>query len=234
MQEWIQQTLSAQQFGLAALPAVFLLGLLGAVTSCCALPVLGAVAGYAGTLSGRQDRRDLLVVGLAFMLGTVTSLAALGAFVGLVGHVAGMSLGRYWQFAAGLLMVAFGLAAAGLMPFHLPQIRIGTRARRHGVAGALVYGLAVGGASTACSVGCNPLLAVVVGATVLKGATLLGAVVFAVFALGYSLPLAAGLIGVGLGLSRLGAAARNVARVVRVGAGALLVGVGFYLLATIH
>ncbi len=63
---------------------------------------------------------------------------------------------------------------------------------------------------------------------------MLSAIVFAVFALGYSLPLAAGLIGVGLGLRRLGTRARNAARFVRAGAGALLVGVGFYLLVTIH
>lgn len=234
MQAWIQETLSTDQFGLAALPAVFLLGLLGAVTSCCALPMFGAVAGYAGTLSGRPERRDLIVVGLAFMLGAVASLMALGALFGFVGHLAGVSLGRYWQFGAGLLMVVFGLTAAGLLPFKLPPVRLGEHARQRGVAGALLYGLTVGGASSACSACCNPLLAVIAGATMLKGATLLGALVFGVFALGQSLPLAAGLVGVGFGLSRLGTIGLRGARLIRVGAGALLVGVGFYLLATIH
>jgi cytochrome c biogenesis protein CcdA len=234
LQGWIQQTLSAEQLGLAVFPAVFLLGFLAAVTSCCSFPVLGAVAGYAGTLGAENRRRDLILVGLAFMIGTVLSLAALGALTGFVGHVAGTSLGVVWRFAGGLLLVLFGLAGLGLVPLRAPKIDLAGRASRRGVTGALVYGLVVGGAATACSVGCNPLLIVIVGATALKGAAVLGAVVFAVFALGYSLPLAAGLVGIGLGLGRLRTTSERVLPIVRAFAGALLIGTGFYLLATIR
>lgn len=233
MHAWIDQTLAAQTFGPAGFAAVFLLGLLGAVTSCCALPVIGAVAGYAGTLGAQQSRRELFLVGASFMLGTILALAALGALMGGVGHLAGAALGGYWKFAAGLLVIFFGLAGLGLVPFRLPQIDLGLRAGRQGLAGPIVYGLAVGGAATACSAGCNPLLAVVAGAAVLKGATVMGAAIFAVFALGYSLPLAAGLVGIGLGLGRLGTVARGALTAVRIGAGVLLIAVGFYLLATI-
>ncbi len=233
MRAWIDQTLAAPTLGPAAFAAVFLLGLLGAVTSCCALPVMGAVAGYAGTLSARQSRRELFLVGASFMLGTILALAALGALAGTVGHVAGAALGKYWKFAAGLLVILFGLAGLGLVPFRLPQIDLGPRAGRHGLVGPILYGLAVGGAATACSAGCNPLLTVVAGAAVLKGATLMGAAIFAVFALGYSLPLAAGLVGIGFGLDRLGNAARGAARAVRIGASILMIAVGFYLLATL-
>jgi cytochrome c biogenesis protein CcdA len=255
VQQWMQQSLVADPHGFAVLPAAFLLGLLGAVSSCCSLPVLGAVAGYAGTIGGRPDRRRLILIGVSLMVGTALSLAVVGAVTGFVGQVAGATLGRYWRFVGGLVMVLFGLSALRLLSVRIPKIEIGTRvlcgglapagggtdsagrtappggtAPTGGAASAVVYGLAVGGATTACSVCCNPVLPVAVGAVALKGAPVLGAAILAVFALGYSLPLAAGMVGLGFGLGRLGAAARRIMPVVQVGFGLMLIGVGFYLL----
>ena len=142
MQEWIRQILSADQAGLAVLPAAFLFGVPGPVSACCTLPVIGAVAGYAGGFGERRSRRQ----------------------------VAGASLERYWRFAAGLMMVLFGLIAVGLLQLRIPKLNLAGRAEGRGVGGALVYGLA----------------------------------------LGYSLPLAAGLVGSGLGIGRLGSVAARV------------------------
>ncbi len=116
-----------------------------------------------GRLRGDAGR-ELLLVALSFMLGTILALAVLGALAGSIGQLAGAALGKYWKFAAGVLVVFFGLAGLGLVPFRLPQIDLGARPRRRGIAGPIVYGLAVGGAATACSACCNPLLAVVAGA----------------------------------------------------------------------
>jgi cytochrome c biogenesis protein CcdA len=233
VENWIQQVLSSGQWSLAVLPAVFLMGALGSVSSCCTLPVVGAVAGYAVSLGPQNRRREIITVGVFFMIGTILSLAILGALTGFVSQMASTSLGRYWKLAAGLLMVLFGLNSLGLAPLRLPQFNLGKRAVNRGITGAILYGLAVGGASTACSVGCNPLLGVVVGAAVLQGAALTGSLIFAVFALGFSLPLAAGLVGIGMGIGRLGAATQKALPVLRIAAGILLIGVGFYLLATI-
>jgi len=237
VQQWIQHSLSADLHGFAVLPAAFLLGLLGAVSSCCTLPVVGAMAGYAGAIGGRPDRRRLLLVGVFLMIGTAVSLAVVGAVTGFVGQVAGATLGRYWRFVGGLVMVLFGLSTLRLLNVRVPKIGIGKRVLggggvpAGGTAGAVVYGLAVGGATTACSVCCNPVLPVAVGAVALKGAPVLGAAMLAVFALGYSLPLAAGMIGLSFGLGRLGAVARRIMPAVQTGFGLLLIGVGFYLLA---
>jgi len=231
MQEWIRHTLSAEQAGLAVLPAAFLFGLLGSVSSCCTLPVIGAVAGYAGGIGERRSRRELVFVGAFFALGTILSLAALGAVAGFVGKVAGSALGTYWRFAAGLMMVVFGLIAVGLLPLRVPRLNLDGHAESRGIAGALVYGLALGGGTTACSFGCNPLLPLAMGAAVLNGATVLGAAMLAVFAVGYSLPLAAALVGIGLGVGQLNRASRWVIPAARSGGGALMIVVGFYLLA---
>ena len=62
---------------------------------------------------------------------------------------------------------------------------------------------------------------------------LMGAIALTVFALGYSLPLAAGLVGISFGIGRLESVSQRLMPVIRIGGGILLVGVGFYLLATI-
>jgi cytochrome c biogenesis protein CcdA len=50
-----------------------------------------------------------------------------------------------------------------------------------------------------------------------------------VFALGYSLPLAAGVIGIGFGVGSLGRVAQRVMPIARVVGGLMLLVVGFYL-----
>lgn len=232
MEEWARLSLSADSLGLASLPGAFLLGMLASVSSCCTLPVIGAVAGYAGSIGGHQrSRREVLLVALFFTVGTIVSLALLGATAGFIGRAAGASLGRYWRLAAGLLLVAFGLVAVGLLQVRVPKLDLGVRARRRGVGGALLYGLALGGGTTACAFGCNPLLPMAIGAAVLKGATLLGALMLAVFAFGYSLPLTVGLLGLGLGIDQLGRIAKLVTPIAQYGGGVGMLAVGFYLLA---
>ena len=232
MEEWIRQALSADRLGIISLPAAFLLGILGALSSCCTLPVIGAVAGYAGTLGERLGRRRLMLVVLFFTIGIILSLAGLGIVTGLLGQAAGASAGKYWRFAAGLMLVVFGLANLRLLHFKAPSSNPDRQTLGDSAGGAMVYGLAVGGATAACSICCNPLLPMAVGAAVLKGAPVMGAALLAVFGLGFSLPLAVGLVGVGFGLTRLGSAAQRVMPAVRVVVGVLLIAVGFYLLAT--
>jgi cytochrome c biogenesis protein CcdA len=170
---------------------------------------------------------------LFFMLGTTLSLTILGALTGLIGSVGSSSLGKYWQFAAGLLIVLFGLMSLQLVKIRAPKLDISAKILERGMIGAMVYGLVLGGATTACTLGCNPLLPMAVGAAVLHSTMFMSALTLTVFALGFSLPLALGLVGIGFGLGRLGAMSQRIMPVVRIGAGVLMIGVGFYLLATI-
>ncbi len=232
MEEWIRQALSTDRLGIAGVPAAFLLGAAGALSSCCTLPVIGAVAGYAGSLGERPDRRQLLIVGMFFMTGTIVSLAALGAVTGLVGQAAAASVGKYWRFVAGLLLVVFGLVNLEFLRIRIPRADVRSWTLTTSPGGAIVYGLAVGGVTAACSVFCNPLLPMAVGAAVWNGAPVMGTVLLAVFGLGYSLPLTAGLVGVGFGLNHLGRLSQRVMPVVRAGVGVLLIALGFYLLVT--
>lgn len=233
MQEWISQTLASPTLSFAVVAAAFLLGVAGAVTNCCNLPVLAAVAGYSGSLGGSGVRRRHVVTGgLFFMLGTIVALAAIGTVAGFVSQTVGSSLGRYWKLFAGLVMVLLGLTSLGLLPFSLPKLGLARTAAPKDPRGAMLFGFALGGGLTACSAGCNPALFVALGIVTLQGRAAWGAAILGVFAVGYSLPVAAGLIGLGLGFGRLSSAVQRSAPVIKIVAGGLLVGVGFYLLAT--
>ena len=94
-----------------------------------------------------------------------------------------------------------------------------------------MFGLALGGGSTACTMGCcAPLLPVVLGMAVLRGQSGWGALIMTMFAVGYSLPLAAIMLGASLG--RLSGVAQKAAKPIRIVAGVGLIGVGFWQLAS--
>jgi cytochrome c-type biogenesis protein len=237
MFEWIQQVLDTTTPGLSVLPAALLLGFLGSVTSCCNFALVGAIAGYSSSLSEHGERKRILIAGLSFMLGTFIALAALGAVTGFIGKVAGESLGIYWQLFAGLIMVFLGLASLDLLPFSLPRFiatnNSNVTVKQRGFWSSMLYGLAVGGGATTCSMCCNPVLPAMLGYTTLQGGIAWGTAVLGMFAVGYSLPLALGLVGLGLGLGKLRSIAGKATPIVRIVAGMILIGVGFYLLATV-
>lgn len=232
MLKWVTDTLQAASMGPAALPLAFLLGLISAVASaCCTLPAMGMLAAYAGT---RQDtsRRSAFMSAVWFLAGTTLSLIILGFVAGLVGQAAQAFLGKYWKLFAGAVAVMIGLATLKLLPFKLPK-----RARNDdlpsaygGKMSAALGGLFFGGGVAASSLPCNPGIFIVLGASILMGQILWGMVLMAVFAVGFSLPLAAILFGVSFGKASIKAQKADTA--IRVVAGVLLICAGFYLLAT--
>ena len=231
MEQWINGLLNSSSLTFAALPGAFLLGVLGSVTSCCNAPVLSARAAYSGAMGANPDRRMPFISGLFFMLGTIIAFGVLGAVTGYMGQLAGASLGLYWKLGAGLILVFFGLATLNFVPFSLPKLDLSVAALPRGSSGAMVYGVAMGGATTACNACCNPVLPVVLGISTLQGHLFWGAALLVAFAVGFGLPMAGGLIGLGLGIGKLNLLMRKIAPVVTTVAGIMLIGVGFYLLS---
>lgn len=233
MFEWLLNTLSAPGLSPAVLLAAYLLGLVGSLScSACHFAVLGAVTGYSGVIGVKAERKQVILDGLSFMLGSAVALAALGAAAGLVGQTASSSLGVYWHLLAGFVMIIVGLSSLDLLPFRLPLPRTVSIAAGKGRMGALAYGFAIGGGTGACSAVCNPVLPIALGVAAFQGQVAWGAATLAAFALGYSLPLTLGLVGLGLGFSKLASVMRGSAHTLKAFAGALLIGFGFYLLAT--
>ena len=231
MVQWVTETLQAGSMGPAAVPLAFLLGLMSAVASaCCTLPAMGMLVAYSGT---REDanRQTAFASAISFMVGATLALIVLGLVAGFLGQAAQALLGRYWKLFAGAIAVVLGLAALKLLPFRLPQLagKSETRFAGRGVFGVAVVGLLMGGAVAAASLPCNPGIFIVLGASVLMGQVLWGVVLMAAFAVGFSLPLSAILLGVSFGKASLKAQKAETA--IRTVAGVLLVCAGFYLLA---
>ena len=231
MTQWVTETLQSASMGPAALPLALLLGLVSAVASaCCTLPAMGMLVAYSGTRE-EVSRRTAWASAISFMAGTTLALIVLGFVAGFVGQAAHALLGRYWKAFAGLLAIVLGLAALKLLPVKLPQLARNAEARssNQGVLGVAVVGLLMGGGVAAASLCCNPGIFLVVGASVLMGHVLWGMSLMAAFGVGFSLPLGAILFGVSFGKASI--KAQKAESAIRVVAGIVLVGVGFFLLS---
>ena len=107
--EWAKTALEQAGMGPMALPLAFLLGLASAVAStCCTLPVFGAIVGYAG-MQETNDRRSNLLGAFFFMVGSIIALLILGSVAGLIGQVAQSVLGNYWKVFAGVVAISLAL-----------------------------------------------------------------------------------------------------------------------------
>ena len=228
--EWTRNTFNSVGLSPLTFPLAFLLGLVSAVASaCCTLPVFGAVVGYSGTRQ-QLDRRTNLLTAFFFMLGSTLAILILGGVAGFVGQVAQSSLGKYWKIFAGIIAIVFGLATLNLLPFKMPQKKTGAEKRSRGLLGAAFFGLIMGGAVSVCSLACNPGIFIILGVAVLQGYTVWMVGILVAFAVGFSLPLAALVLGVSFGKAAI--KAKKAEAAIRICAGMLLIGVGFYFLST--
>ncbi len=228
--EWTTTAFDSVGRSPAAFPLAFLLGLVSAVASaCCTLPVLGAVVGYSGARQ-EADRRTNLLTAFFFMFGSTLAILILGGVAGFVGQVAQSSLGRYWKIFAGLVSIVFGLAALNLLPFKLPQRKTEKGEQSRSLFGAALFGLFIGGAVSVSSLACNPGIFIILGVAVLQGYTTWMMGILAAYAVGFSLPLATLVLGVSFGKAAI--KAKRAETAIRITAGILLIGVGFYFLST--
>lgn len=233
MEAWIQQVFNAPQFGILVLPAGFVLGLITAIGCIgCSVPLIAAVVGYAGSQEQPQ-KMDILVIAGFFMLGTVLALSAAGYLVGYIGQVAGSTFGLYGKILIAIITIIFGFAALNLLPFRIPSFNPIKKNLPRGFIGASVMGLGVGGASITYTMACcGPMiLPIVLGISILKGQGAWGALILAAFAIGYSLPMVATILGIGFG--KLTGIANKVAGPVRMASGVLLIVAGFWLILTL-
>ena len=197
------------------LPLAFVAGLLSFVTPC----VLPLVPGYLSAVSGVQigvGGRKVVAASVPFIAGFTLVFVALGALAGAAGGLVHDQ--RLLSMVAGVIVVVFGFAFMGLLPFPwldrmvAPELVEG--ARRRGSRALL------GGAFGVCAAPCiGPVLA----STAAQGSLLL---------LVYSLGLAVPFVLVGIGFDRAMGASRWLRDrydVVRFVSGALLVALGLLL-----
>jgi len=176
-----------------ALLVIFWIGAVTSLSSCTAIR-LPIVLGYVAA-SGRSRKHSLLLTAL-FLLGLVVSYVLIGAaaaFVGgMVRELLNTSKVAFWAlgvllFVAGALLS--GLISPGLLPSRWRHI--GGRLDRARAAGALVLGLFFGLLTMPACPLCGAGLIVLAGIVAAKSLSLYGLAMFASFALGQGLPLAA-------------------------------------------
>ena len=228
--EWSKTTIEQAGASPIAIPLAFLLGLASAIGSaCCTLPVFGAIVGYAGTRE-TSDKRSSLLGALFFMIGTIVALIILGIVAGMIGQAAQSILGKYWKIFAGLAAIIFGLMTLKLIPFNFSVKGSNDPGRKRGLLGVAIAGLVMGGAVSVCSLGCNPGIFIIIGVAVLQGYTFWMLGVLIAYSIGFSLPLAALVLGVSFGRSTF--RVKKAEFGIRVVAGILLIVAGFYFLST--
>jgi cytochrome c biogenesis protein CcdA len=233
MNTWINQVLNNEHATVMVLIAVFLMGIISVVTCVCNFAIIGVVAGYSGASSSTRKTRTLIWKGLAFLLGTIISMALIGALFGYAGEWISDSLGNYWKIAAGLIAILFGLYSMELVPFKLPGISIKASDSQQNIFYAIIFGLAVGGLSAACNSCCNPFFPVILAASFVQGSGVWGFIMLTSFALGFGLPLAAMIIGISLGLGKISNTLSVIGTIVKYIGGITLVALGFYLLISV-
>ena len=230
MLEYITNTL--QQAASEPLGLVFalILGVASAAAiACCTLPAMGILVGYSGSRI-EANRKDVFKTALLFTVGTILSLMIIGGIAGFVGQVAQNTLGRYWKVFAGVTAVIFGLATLKLLPFKLSFGSYGKVIHSSGKIGTVLAGLIMGGIVAVSSLPCNPGIFIVLGAAVLQGRVVWAILLLAMFAVGFSLPLGAVLLGVSLG--KMSLVAKGADTAIRWISGVVLLVAGFYFLIT--
>ncbi|MFZ4520860.1 MAG: cytochrome c biogenesis CcdA family protein [Bacteroidales bacterium] len=233
MTTWINELLSSEHPSAMVLVAVFVMGMVSVVTCACNFAVIGVVAGYSGASSQETRTRTVIFRGLAFLIGGVISMGVIGTLFGYAGQWISDSFGNYWRIAAGVIAIFFGLYSMDLVPFKLPGLTLKPSQSGQNIFSAILFGLAVGGLSTALSSCCNPLFPVILAASFVKGSALWGLMMLTSFSLGYGLPLASMMVGLSLGIGKVSKTLTTVGTIVKYVGGISLVLLGFYFLLTI-
>jgi len=233
MHEWINSVLSSDHAGIIALIAVFLLGVISVFTCACNFAVLGVLGGYTGTLSATSKTKTIVVSSVFFLLGTVIALSSVGCLIGFAGEFVNATMGNYWKIAAGIIAIFFGVYTLDILPFKIGSLTPKFQSNKGGIAGAVLFGFVMGGATSLGSLCCNPIFPVVMGASFLKGSALWGFALLFFYALGYGVTLATAMLGVGLGLGKISKILAKSAVVIKYVGGIALIIFGFYLLVTI-
>jgi cytochrome c biogenesis protein CcdA len=233
MQDWINSVINAEQAGIIVLAAVFLLGVISVFTCACNFAVLGVIGGYTGTVSATGKTKTVVVSSVFFLSGTVIALSAVGCFIGFASELVSVSMGNYWKIAAGIVAIFFGVYTLDILPFKIKSITPDFQSKKGGIAGAMLFGFVMGGATSLGSLCCNPVFPVVLGASFLKGSTLWGLAMLFFYAFGYGVTIAAAMLGVGLGLGKISTLLSKFAVFIKYAGGITLIILGFYFLLTI-
>lgn len=181
--------LAVEHFGVAALAASFLAGLVFSFNpvAMAAIPVSLAYVTKART------PRQAFVFGAMFILGLIVTHGALGLAAGLGGRGVETLLDRKWGVVIGPLLILLGLMWPGWIRLPLPSFALKAK-RPDSALGAFMVGIPF---SVAICPVCTPALVILLGVAASFGSPLAGMALLLAFALGRALPIALGAWSIG-------------------------------------
>lgn len=135
-----------------------------------------------------RQRVTALRFGFMFIAGMLVAHVALGVVAGLGGRGVELVMGRYWGLVLGPLLAYMGLVWLGWARAPMPALRLRPW-RVSGVWGAFALGIPF---SVAICPICTPALVVLLGVVTGIGSPVLGGALLLAFAVGRSIPIAAG------------------------------------------
>jgi cytochrome c-type biogenesis protein len=134
--------------GAWALPAALAWGMLSVFLSPCHLSSIPLVVAYMNGGGEPPATRRATTLSASFALGTLGSIAAVGAVTLGLGRIAG-DVGRLGSYLLAAVFLAMGLNLLGVLP--LPTWSTPDASAHRGARGALVLGLVFGAALGPCS-----------------------------------------------------------------------------------
>ena len=211
----------------ASLWAFWLTFLGGIVTSVgpCNVAMIPLVVAFVGGQRGIGRGRSL-ALSVAFALGLALTLTLLGVVAAVAGGIIGGNT-RIWYYVVAAVCIVMGLQWTGIIALPLPDAAAGLRekVRQKGLLGALLLGLASGLVASGCA---TPALASILTLVMSKGAIIYGAGLLLVYGLGRGIPVV--LFGTFAGLVKLLPRLTGWAARLEQASGALMIGIGVYLL----
>jgi cytochrome c biogenesis protein CcdA len=210
-----------RQGGLLAIPAAVLGGVVSSLNPCC-VPIYPAAAGCCTALRGDTIGRNLRVA-TAFVLGGCATTTALGIGSALAGRVF-MALGSWPVYLLSALPIVFGLHLLGVVRVPLPSPGPGLSTTR-GAAGAAAAGALLGLAVVPCA---TPVLGGILAYVATTEDPVWGGLLLFSYGLGLGIP--ALLLGTASASAVARLSGEKFRRWADYIAGAILVGVGLYLI----
>lgn len=193
----------------------------------CVYPTIPVIIGYISGQKSQTKARGLLLA-LAFVLGLAITYVILGATIGFLGSVLGLSR-SVWMYIVAAVCILVGLNMAGLLPLSFSTWAPGQSKWAHmsGVVGAILLGMMFGLVASPCAM---PILTLILAMIASKGQVAYGSVLMFTYAVGHGLPLV--IIGTVAGaLTSLERFTKYSVTIQRVG-GWLLIAVGAYFIWT--
>jgi len=180
----------------------------------------------AGRKENKQDVLRAFNFSLVFVLGLATTFTVLGMIAALAGNLYGDVSGA-WNWVVAAVCAVMGLHLMGVVTIPIPSLGGRLQPQTRGFLGAFLLGLLFGVVSAPCAA---PILVVLLTYLAGSGSSVAwGGVLLLVYALGHSVLIL--IAGTSMGAARQLIENRNATRVLRVlrtGAGAVIVLVGIY------